>query len=723
MAISNLTLPVFPSFSMEEYNTIATRWEKYKKRFENLVVALNVKEVAQKKALLLNYIGEEAYDVYANLATSEQTETYEQVIALLDAHFAPKSNITYERYLLRSLKQNADEKLQQYFIRVKEQAKKCDFAANLDSEIKQHIILSTTSNKLRRYSFRNQDTTLEQLLLYGKSLEDAESQAEQIEKVTASVADVNLTRRQTEKTREFGKSTFSKRKSSQNQTFQTCFRCGGVYPHTGRCPATGQKCDRCQKQGHFERCCRTRMRSGGTGEPLNQLTTSPSSRNSNAVIDNDCDLDVYCIETLFLLDENTDKTAVNKTITNNKFSHKSSLGSFERNIMIDGTVVKFLIDTGSSINIINLETFNRLQRKKKDLLLRKSKTKIVTYGQAESSLEIKGTCYLTLETASKITTDIFYVVNTKAKNLLKGNCAIELDLICLKNSEVKIQPTPASFSEATRGSFSERNVYVSKITEAYDSNVPERLQHLIESYRPNLFSGKIGKLKNTKIKLHIDETVPPVAQAERRIPFSLRNKVKTEIEHLEKQDIIEDVTSEATPWLSPLVIVPKANDEVRLCVDMRNANTAIQRTRFPTPTVDDLMFKLKNARYFTKLDLNSAFHQLEIDENSRYITAFRTEDRVKRFKRLIFGLNSASEQLQHHLQVILTDIPGVLNIADDILIFALTISEHDEILRKVFERLSEKGLTLNLSKCIFSKESVEYFGFIFSKQGIKPSES
>ena len=82
---------------------------------------------------------------------------------------------------------------------------------------------------------------------------------------------------------------------------------------------------------------------------------------------------------------------------------------------------------------------------------------------------------------------------------------------------------------------------------------------------------------------------------------------------------------------------------------MRNANTAIERTGSPTPTLDDLIFELKWAKYFTKLDLNSAFHQLELHEDSRYITAFQTEDRIKRFKRLIFALNIASEQLQHYL--------------------------------------------------------------------------
>ena len=163
-----------------------------------------------------------------------------------------------------------------------------------------------------------------------------------------------------------------------------------------------------------------------------------------------------------------------------------------------------------------------------------------------------------------------------------------------------------------------------------DSKTPKRLEKLITSYRQTFFTGQIGKLKDTKIKLHINDKIPPVAQAERRIPLALKKKVQKEIEHLQQQDIVKDITSKATPWLSQLVIVPKSDGGVGLCIDMRNAITAIERTRFPTPTVDDLIFKLKGAKCFSKLDLNSAFHQLELHEDSRYITVFQTENHITR---------------------------------------------------------------------------------------------
>ena len=111
---------------------------------------------------------------------------------------------------------------------------------------------------------------------------------------------------------------------------------------------------------------------------------------------------------------------------------------------------------------------------------------------------------------------------------------------------------------------------------------------------------------------------------------------------------------------------------------MRAANEGITRTWYPTPTVDDLLVKLKGSKNFAKLDMGSVFNQIELDQDSRFITAFQSDTRIKRFKWLIFGVNSAAEELQHALQTILADIPEATNIAANILIFAEDAKQHDE---------------------------------------------
>lgn len=141
---------------------------------------------------------------------------------------------------------------------------------------------------------------------------------------------------------------------------------------------------------------------------------------------------------------------------------------------------------------------------------------------------------------------------------------------------------------------------------------------------PKLF-GKIGKLKNFQVKLNISKDVKPVAQQHRCIPFQLRKALENELTRLEQLDIIEKVTG-PTPWVSPIVIVPKRHDSNagRMCVDMREANSAIARERHIMPTVEDVIIILNGAAYFSKLDLKEGYHQLELAENSRVITTFST---------------------------------------------------------------------------------------------------
>lgn len=99
------------------------------------------------------------------------------------------------------------------------------------------------------------------------------------------------------------------------------------------------------------------------------------------------------------------------------------------------------------------------------------------------------------------------------------------------------------------------------------------------------------------------------------------------------------------PWVSPLVIIPKKNGDIRLCVDMRMANRAIRRTRHPTLTVDDLIHKLNGATVFSKLDLKAGYHQIPLADESHYITTFVTHKGLRCYARLNFGQRNIS---RHH---------------------------------------------------------------------------
>ena len=248
---------------------------------------------------------------------------------------------------------------------------------------------------------------------------------------------------------------------------------------------------------------------------------------------------------------------------------------------------------------------------------------------------------------------------------------------------------------------------------------PSRIAEILIKY-VDRFEG-LGKLKDYKVKLHVDPSVPPVAQPPRRIPFHLRKKVSKELEILDREGIIEKVES-ATPWVSPVVVVPKPQDleAIRLCIDMRMANRAIIREWHVTPTIEEIVQDLNGATVFSKLDLRSAYNQLELDEDSHSITTFCTQEGLHRYTRLNFGTCSAAEICQNVISQILSDIPNARNISDDVLVFGRSQADHDAALEAVMKRFHEKNLTRNQSKCAFSKSEINFFGLVFPAEGVGP---
>ena len=162
---------------------------------------------------------------------------------------------------------------------------------------------------------------------------------------------------------------------------------------------------------------------------------------------------------------------------------------------------------------------------------------------------------------------------------------------------------------------------------------------------PEVFTG-VGCLRDYQLQLHMDPSVTPVAQKPRRVPFALCEKVSEKIKDLIEKDIIEEVPGPTT-WASPIVVSTKVSEDIRLCVDMRVANTAIQRERLPIPTVDKALEDLNGSAVFTKLDFNWGFHQIELAESSRNVTTSCTQDGLYRYKWLSFGANATPEKFQH----------------------------------------------------------------------------
>ena len=147
-----------------------------------------------------------------------------------------------------------------------------------------------------------------------------------------------------------------------------------------------------------------------------------------------------------------------------------------------------------------------------------------------------------------------------------------------------------------------------------------------------------------------------------------------------------------TDWCAGMVVVPKPNGSVRICVDLTKLNQSVCRERHPLPVAEQTLAQLAGAKVLTKLDANSRFWQIQLSADFTLLTMFGRYC----FHRLPFGITSAPEHFQQRMSVLLDGM-------DDILVYGKTQDEHDERLLKVLQHLEAAGLTLNREKCEFSQ--------------------
>ena len=240
-----------------------------------------------------------------------------------------------------------------------------------------------------------------------------------------------------------------------------------------------------------------------------------------------------------------------------------------------------------------------------------------------------------------------------------------------------------------------------------------------EKQFPTLFTG-LGKLPGEH-HITVDSNVTPVVHAPRKIPVALKEKVKKELESMEKQGVIEK-QNKPTDWVNSMVTVIKPNGKLRICMDPKDLNRAIKREHHPMKTIEDILPLMSKAKVFTKLDASCGFWQCSLDKESQKLCTMNTPFGRYSFKRLPYGIKSAPEVYQKLIAELIQDIEGCQSIVDDIMIWGKDAKEHDERLTKVLKRLNDNNLKPNKNKCEFRKGKVSYVGHVLTSEGLKPDD-
>nr|GEU66985.1 putative reverse transcriptase domain-containing protein [Tanacetum cinerariifolium] len=237
---------------------------------------------------------------------------------------------------------------------------------------------------------------------------------------------------------------------------------------------------------------------------------------------------------------------------------------------------------------------------------------------------------------------------------------------------------------------------------------------------PDVFPDELpGLPPECEVEFTIELTpgAQPISKAPYRMaPVELK-ELKDQLQELLERGFIRPSVSS---WGAPVLFVKKKDGGMRLCIDYRELNRITVKNRYPLPRIDDLFDQLQGAKFFSKIDLRSGYHQLRVKERDVSKIAFHTRYGHYEFLVMPFGLTNAPAVFMDLMNRVFHEYLDkfVIVFIDDILVYSKTREEHEDHLCIVLEILRQKRLYAKFSKCDFWLGQVAFLGYIVSADGI-----
>lgn len=201
-----------------------------------------------------------------------------------------------------------------------------------------------------------------------------------------------------------------------------------------------------------------------------------------------------------------------------------------------------------------------------------------------------------------------------------------------------------------------------------------------------------------------------------------KKEIETQITKLLDKKLIEESYS---PFAAPVTLAYKRdeNKKSRLCIDFRDLNKIVVPQSQPFPLIEDLVVKTRDCKFFSTLDINSAFWSIPLRVSDRHKTSFVTQEGHFQWNCLPFGLKTSPAIFQRIMSNIIRkhNLSGfTVSYIDDILVFSKTFLEHIEHLKKLFQAIKNEGFRLKFMKCKLAEDSVKYLGHIIQNNAVRP---
>ena len=225
--------------------------------------------------------------------------------------------------------------------------------------------------------------------------------------------------------------------------------------------------------------------------------------------------------------------------------------------------------------------------------------------------------------------------------------------------------------------------------------------------------------KRTTVAVHDVDVgdAKPIKQHPYRMNPDKCRLADEEIAYMLENGIIRRSSSN---WSSPCVLVPKPDGSTRFCTDYRKVNNVSKTDAFPIPRIDDCIDKVGGAEFLTKIDLLKGYWCVPLTERAREISAFVTPSGLYEYNVLPFGMKNAPATFQRMIHSVTQDLTHTQSYIDDLVTGNDNWEDHLISLEKLFQRLSNANLTVNLSKSEFGQANVTYLGHVIGQGRVAP---
>ena len=696
----------YPTFNWDQIN-LHEHFKWFKQRTEILMEGpYEDYKDADKVAAVLGWLGDRGHQIYAGMdwaAMELNKKKYKDVLQAFTLYLQPMQTTMHTWYQLGNIYSSQCKDQTEFMTRLKDLSKDTGFKEP-EELVKFLFVIHNTDTKVREYLIdKGKPThTCTEFLTMARTLEGVVKTETLSRELLGSVgrapvSSVQQRGRGRGRARGRGRGYRSySRPGTRSATpgSKDCGKCGKRHPPR-KCPAYNKVCLRCNLKGHFKSQCKTK----NIGQPQNQRSRREQyevSRPEAAGHYSDYELTEDSVQIVF---KRGPKDSKSTNIMFDEITNTQALGDVNLSNKAGGKICqRFKLDSGACANLLPKDIYDKLFTSK-DRDLRASIDHRVSLIAANNNvIKQLGTVRLRVKSGSVDKVCKFFVVPSHCRPLLGLPDLIRLDMVQFK------VPTTTCWSD---------EINTMELTSGLTK------EQVLEEYK-DVFTG-LGRLKVEPIKIHLKEGAKPCRRPCRRVPVAMRQKFKDELDNLEGRKVLRKLKPNEVPeWLNSFVCPVKDDNSLRVCLDPTGLNPYIIRPVFNSHTLEEISHELKGAKVLTVCDANKGFFQVPLDKDSQLLTAMLTPEGIYVHNVLAMGLSLASDVFEQIIRDIIKDLRGVINIADDLLVYGKTIEEHDENLKALLDRCREVCLTLNPKKLKFKSDQVPFFGNIVTSKGVKP---